>query len=104
MSEGKIKVGDRVRRTSDPEIVGVVLSLHLEWMWVDWNGKGPGTVQSENVEATCDNRLLPCPLCGGGADLRSNLNGKIVECYSCGLTIRKKAKDQVVEVWNRRDW
>nr|DAO53224.1 MAG TPA: restriction alleviation protein [Caudoviricetes sp.] len=76
----------------------------------------------------CNERLMPCPFCGGKANMITTANGSThhdvsftfeVECSECGtslpwvhelratlengeLKITKDERDKAVEEWNRR--
>lgn len=49
--------------------------------------------------------LLPCPFCGGDADLFKCIDGAwstwILECV-CGIEMRFISKEEAIKAWNRR--
>lgn len=49
--------------------------------------------------------LLPCPMCGGDADVWENSFAQIgyAQCYECGLKIQDSSKKSVLELWNARE-
>ena len=57
--------------------------------------------------------IKPCPCCGRGSDVvgfyRDPFDGYQgdcgqyhIQCAECGLTIKRKTKEQAVEAWNAR--
>lgn len=62
-----------------------------------------------------DNKLKPCPFCGGKAEIKDTVMGYVrdsviwPECQKCGCRLPKIyvkasycANDKAVEAWNRR--
>ena len=56
-----------------------------------------------------ENKLLPCPFCGGEAYVKSaislddlNLGHVIISCFMCSASIQGQTVAQAIAKWNRR--
>lgn len=50
-----------------------------------------------------DIKLLPCPFCGGKAELKHNILWDWVQCENCSaMTQEKHCKENAIEAWNTR--
>lgn len=49
---------------------------------------------------------IPCPFCGGEADLFKGIDGSwstwIIEC-DCGIEMRFISKEEAIKAWNRME-
>ena len=48
--------------------------------------------------------LLPCPFCGGKAEMEQNwFHEDFVFCIACGaMTLARKTREEAAKIWNTR--
>jgi len=57
----------------------------------------------ENKKNNLNKGLLPCPFCGGKAEIGGDPHGdRDVHCVGCGVSMFDTCLEGAIEAWNKR--